>query len=111
MIYNWSKFELQFHSITAKEAARAAPDGWKSQGSREYFVVDATNAQLVDESGVYAHPNPGDIFVVGDSTYGLDHIIKSTRQGACWNFKLLIHKLIKSTFAPPKTFGATHKTA
>lgn len=110
MIYNWSKFELEFHPIETKEAMRLTPDGWKPR-SREYFVVDVTNVQLVTEGGSYAHPSPDDIFVTAEDTYGLDHIIQSTRRGARWEFKMLVHKLVKTVYAPPKSFNATHKTA
>lgn len=111
MIYNWTPFteegelKIDFEELTTKEAKKVSPDDWKPDSDREYFTTSVTNKQLVDQDGRYRHPSKDDIFVFGEETYGLDHILESSRKGPRWDFKILVHKLKKTTYAVPKSFG------
>lgn len=108
MIYNWTKYDMNFEAVDPKTAISLAPAGWKP-AEREYFKVQVTNLELLDQAGAYVHPAPEDVFVTGEHSYGLDHVVKSTRRGARWEFVLLLHKLVKSVYGPTKSFGAPYK--
>lgn len=116
MIYNWTPFvdgqnKIELSSIDVRAAKSLAPDDWKPAADKEYFTAQVTNTHLVDPEGRYHHPSSDDVFVFGEDTYGLDHVVESTRRGARWDFKLLVHKLVKQVYAHPKSFGAPYKSS
>lgn len=114
MIYNWKlsaeEAFAKFKPLTAKEVEGLGPPAnWKLDSSREYFQVNATKPDL-ESDGKYTHPPEGSVFVVGEKTYGFDFVFSCYRRGSLWDIRFVVHKLIKTEFAPQKSFGISFKS-